>query len=275
MIDFHVHLGRMFREEYPSAVPLTVEQLIDRMDREGIERSVLLPLESPEGTWGYWLTEEAVAARDRFPERLIAFACVDPRYPNATKLLEHCVRAYGCAGFGEHVCGMAFDDERCLALYGTCSDLGLPLVFEICDGLCWDEVGLPRLERCLQEFPDIKWVGHGPQFWSAISSDDPRSGYPSGPIAPGGALDRLLETYDNLYADLSAGSGYNAMTRDPDFALGFVTRHADRMLFGTDYLAPGQRTPIVGWLRELDVDEATREAVAAGNARRVLGLARD
>lgn len=272
MIDCHVHLGRMFREGYPSAVPLSVEQLIDRMDREGIEQSVLLPLESPEGGWGYWLTEDAVAARDRYPERLIAFACVDPRYPNAPALLEHCVRAYGCAGFGEHVCGLAFDDERCVALYRKCDELGLPLLFEICDGLCFDEPCLPRLESCLERFPSVKWIGHGPQFWSAISGDDPRTGYPTGAITAGGALDRLLAAYPNLYADLSAHSGWNAMARDPEFTRGFVERHHGRLLLGTDYLAPGQPLPILEWLRTFEVTDEVRLAIGSGNARRVLGL---
>jgi len=272
MIDFHVHLGRMSREDYPRAIPLTVEQLIDRMDREEITMSVLLPLESPEGGWGYWLTEDAVAARDRYPERLTAFACVDPRYPNAVRLLEHCVRAYGCAGFGEHVCGLAFDDERCKALYAKCNDLALPLLFEICDAYCYDDPGLPRLEACLREFPDVTWIGHGPQFWSAISADDPRVGYPTGSVMPGGAVDRLLVEYLNLYADLSAGSGYNAMTRDPEFTHGFIERHHRKLLFGTDYLAPGEGLPIITWLRELDVADGVRAAISEGNARRVLRL---
>jgi uncharacterized protein len=272
MIDFHVHLGRMFREEYPERVPLSAAQLVDHMDRVGIDISVLLPLESPEGSWGYLLTEDVIAARDAYPERFIAFCCVDPRYPNAAQLIETFVTRYGCRGFGEHVCGMAFDDERCKAVYRKCDELGLPLDFEICTHFCYDDVGLPRLEACLSEFPNITWCGHGPQFWSAISAVDPRDGYPGGPIVPGGAVDRLLSEYDNLYADISAGSGHNALTRDPDYTQGFVERHWRKLLFGTDYLAPGQPTPIIDWLRELDVRDEVREAIASGNARRVLRL---
>jgi hypothetical protein len=271
MIDFHAHIGRMFRERHPREAPLTSEQLVDRMNREGIAMSVLLPLESPEGSWGYFLTEEAVAARDLFPERFIAFACVDPRYPHAAQLLDHAVNAWGCRGFGEHVCGLAFDDPLCKALYAKCDELGLPLVFEICDAYCYDEVGLPRLEACLHEFPNIAWVGHGPQFWSAISADDPRTGYPGGPIVAGGAVDRLLSEYPNLYADLSAHSGYNAMTRDPDFATGFVERHAGKLLFGTDVLAPGQDLPIVRWMRESPMSDNARRLIASENAARLLG----
>ncbi len=273
MIDFHVHLGNMYREDYPDKPPLTVHQLIDRMDREGIELSVLLPLESPEGGWGYWLTEDAIAARDQYPERLVAFACVDPRYPKAAELIDVFVDRYGCKGFGEHVCGLAFDDERNQVIYAKCDEHCLPLVFEIAADYCHDEVGLPRLESCLKAFPKVKWCGHGPGFWSAISGDDDRTcDYPEGAVTPGGAVDRLLAGYDNLYADLSAYSGYNALTRDPAFTRGFVERHWRKLLWGTDYLAPNQPMPQLTWLRDLDVTEEVRAAIARDNARRVLGL---
>ncbi len=273
MIDLHAHMGRLDREGYPHRAPLSAHQLIDRMDREGIDQAVLLPLESPEGGWGYLLTEEVVEARNTYPERLIAFLCVDPRYPKAEQFIDHFVRHHGCLGFGEHVNGLVFDDPLNMALYAQCNEYGLPLVFEINRaGLCYDEVGLPRLERCLQAFREVKWCGHGPGFWAAVSGDDDgRPGYPQGPVAPGGALDRLLERHDNLYLDLSARSGYNALTRDPAFTEGFVARHWRRMLFGTDIVFPGDRLPIVGWLRDLDVSEEVRQAIAEGNARRVLG----
>ena len=103
MIDIHAHMGRLDREGYPHRAPLSVHQLIDRIDREGIEQAVLLPLESPEGNWGYLLTEEVIQARNLYPERLMAFLCVDPRYPKAPQFIDHFVRHHHCLGFGEHV----------------------------------------------------------------------------------------------------------------------------------------------------------------------------
>ncbi|MBN2309921.1 MAG: amidohydrolase family protein [Candidatus Hydrogenedentes bacterium] len=272
MIDFHVHMGNLGRERYPEKPPLGVDQLIDWMDRAGIDKGVLLPLESPEGSWGYFLTEEAVAARNRYPERLIAFLCVDPRYPNAADFIDYFVTRHGCKGLGEHVNGLAFDDELNKAIYAKCDEYSLPLVFEINSALCYDDVGLPRLEACLNEFPNVTWVGHGPAFWSAISAEDPREGYPAGPIAPGGALDRLLAQYDNLYADLSAGSGYNAMTRDPEFAQGFIERHWHKLLWGSDIVYVNEPVPQIAWIREIELPPDVRYAIAEGNARRVLGL---
>lgn len=272
MIDFHAHMGNLYREGYPKRPPFTVHQLIDRMNREGIDVGVLLPLESPEGSWGYFLTEEAVAARDLYPERLIAFVNVDPRYPSAAAFIDFQVHRNGCKGFGEHVNGLAFDDPLNKVIYAKCDEYALPLVFEINDTLCFDDPGLPRLEACLKEFRNVAFVGHGPAFWSAISREDPRQGYPKGPVAPGGAVDRLLAEYDNLYADLSAGSGYNAMTRDPEFTQGFIERHWRKLLFGTDIVGVNDPLPQVRWLRELDVAAEVRAAMADGNARRLLKL---
>lgn len=271
MIDFHAHIGTLFRDEYPDKCRLSAEQLVSRMDQEGIDISVVQPLESPEGGWGWSLTEEVIEARNRFPARIIAFVSVDPRDPKATRLIRHFVEKHGCKGFGEHVNGLAFDDPLNKAIYATCAEYGLPLVFG--DDLgCFDEPGLPRLEACLREFPRVKFCGHGPGFWSAISGDDPRQGYPTGPVTPGGAVDRLLAEYENLYADLSAGSGYNAMTRDPDFTLGFIERHRVRMLWGTDICFARQKLPQVEWIKSLPVAEDVREAIAHGNATRLLGL---
>ena len=273
MIDFHVHLGNLYRQSYPNNIGLSAHQLIERMNREGIEMSVLLPLESPEGAGGYFLTEQAIEIRDMYPERLIAFLCIDPRQSSAAAKIDVFVKHHGCKGFGEHINGLAFDDPRNKVIYAKCDEYGLPLVFEINASYCYDEVGLPRLEACLKEFPNVKFCGHGPGFWAAISGDDDgKAGYPKRPITPGGAVDRLLGEYDNLYADISAGSGYNGLTRDPEFTRGFVDRHWCKLLFGTDYMGHNQPLPQVEWLATLDVTPDVRTAIASGNARRVLGL---
>ena len=41
--------------------------------------------------------------------------------------------------------------------------------------------------------------------------------YPTGKVKPGGLTDRMLSDYPNLYGDLSANSGRNAVARDPEF----------------------------------------------------------
>jgi len=274
VIDVHTHLGRIGPVRERPGCTLSVQQLLNHMDREGVEYSVLLPLESPEGASGYWTTEEALEAWAMYPERLVPFVAADPRMVGAVEQVQYFAER-GCRGFGEHKTGLAFDDPRSMRLYAICHELGWPLLFHSDPELNFDEVGLPRLERCLQELPDVKFIGHGPGFWSAISPDDDRSGgYPGGPIKAGGAVDRLLGAYPNLYADISAGSGHNALTRDPGYTGEFIERHWRKLLFGTDYLHPHQELPQFQWLREAaPVTDEQREAIAAGNAAALLGLA--
>ena len=243
------------------------------MNREGIDPAVLLPLESPEINTSYFLTEQAVDAVQRYPERLFAFVHIDPRMSHCTDLIEHFAKTYYVKGYGEMLDSLAFDDPLHMAIYAKCSELGLPVLFDMGSWYCWDEVGLPRLEKCLQEFPDLVFIGHGPRWWEAISADEQgQGGYPPGPITPTGAVDRLLGEYNNMYADLSAGSGYNAVTRDPNFTPGFVERHWGKLLFGTDVVGANAELPIVAWMRETPMTDEQREAIAEGNARRLLRL---
>jgi len=275
MIDFHAHMGVLSREGRPDRPNLNADGLVKLMDNRGIDRAVLLPLESPDWGGGYLLNEDALAARNKYPDRIILFCCADPRYPLAGKMIDHYVKDLGCVGFGEHVNGLPFDDPLNMKLYAKVNELGLPLVFEIArPNICFCEPGLPRVEKCLREFPNIKWVGHGPHFWSAISGEDgvQQRPYPQGKITPGGAIDRLMAEYDNLYADLSGMSGYNAMTRDPEFTPGFIQRCWRRLFFGTDVCYANEKLPIIEWMRTTPMDESIRQAIAEGNACKVLGL---
>jgi predicted TIM-barrel fold metal-dependent hydrolase len=271
MIDFHVHLGDLHFPR-PNRKPLGVEQLIDTMNRLGIAMSVLLPLDSPEAAGAYSTTFEALEAWRKYPERLIPFCCVDPRRDS----VEAQIKAYvemGCKGFGEHKVGLAVDDERCKRIYKICGEMNLPVLMHLDPGLNIDELGLPRLEKLLQEMPETDFVMHGPGWWAEISGDNQaRGGYPKGEIQPGGRVDILLQEYPNIYADLSAGSGYNALTRDPDYTPGFLERNWEKLLFATDYLGAGQNLPIVKFIKELDMEESKVRAIASGNAMELLGM---
>jgi predicted TIM-barrel fold metal-dependent hydrolase len=271
MIDFHVHLGDL---NFPRSnrKPLTVEQLIDTMNRLGIEMSVLLPIENPEAAGAYFTTFEALEAWRKYPERLIPFCCVDPRRDGIAAQIKAYVEM-GCKGFGEHKVCLAIDDERCKRIYSVCGEMDLPVLMHLDPGLNIDEAGLPRLEKLLQEMPETNFVMHGPGWWAEISADNQaRGGYPKGEIQPGGAVDRLLQEYPNIYGDLSAGSGYNALTRDPDYTPGFLERNWKKLLFGTDYLQAGQSLPIVRFIKELDMEESKVQAIARGNAMQLLGI---
>ena len=89
-------------------------------------------------------------------------------------------------------------------------------------------------------------------------------------------MPELLDRYPNLYGDLSANSGYNALHRDSEFGYRFLERYQDRLLFGTDLLRPGQPTPIVGYLRDAvregHISQETFDKITYRNAVRLLRL---
>ena len=91
-------------------------------------------------------------------------------------------------------------------------------------------------------------------------------------MLPDGAIDRLMETYPNIYGDLSAGSGSNAISRDLEFGREFLIRRQDRICFGTDYLQPGQHVPQFEVFENMDLPADVRSKVYRGNAERVLDL---
>ena len=269
MIDVHTHLIRTSSAAGYSPC-VTPEQLIGAMDEWGIQQAVVLPLESPECDTEYSLTADVFEACEASPDRLIPFVGVDPRAQNALGKIRH-YHGRGARGFGEHKCGLTMDDRRSMAVYRLCGELGLPIIFHMDPDLNIDEAGLPRLERALKECPDTAFIAHGPNWWSAISADDDRGGgYPKGPVKPTGAGDRLLAECPNLYAEISAGSGYNALTRDPEFTQGFLTRHWRKLLFGTDFFHVGQHVQQVEWLRSYPMPEEWRSAIASGNQARLL-----
>ncbi len=275
-VDVHTHLGQTWN----SVEELTAEKLLGWMDANDIAQAIVLPLVSPESS-SYLLTTDFVLAQTKpHRDRLIPFCCLDPRTsytggrPALLGLLKRWVDQ-GAKGFGEHKTGVRIDDPRNMALYSACGELKLPVLFHIDEQRNMDVPGLPGLEKAVKENPQTVFIGHGPGWWASISGDVKEAdlgGYPKGPVAPGGAIDALMDKYPNLFGDLSAGSGASAITRDPKFGREFLIRRADRLMFGTDYLAPKQDVPQIELYRQLDLPAEVQAKVFRENARRVLHL---
>jgi predicted TIM-barrel fold metal-dependent hydrolase len=95
--------------------------------------------------------------------------------------------------------------------------------------------GFKNFATMLKAYPKTKFIGHADAFWANVSADYANeAAYPTGPIKRGGVTDKLLADYPNLYGDLSANSGNNALSRDPEFTADFLKRHQDKLIFGSD-----------------------------------------
>lgn len=280
---------------------LSPQQLMAEKDAFGIDRTWLLtwylpPAEHvpsshrvfnprnrrPDGTHAGAVFDDVVEMCRLHPGRFVPGYCPCPLEGDAADAFEAAHRFYGVRVCGEWSYRMLLDDPRALRLFRRAGDLGCPVVLHMDAPFLPGPDGQPvyqtnwyggdifSLERALQACPQTVFIGHAPGFWRHLSGDadcDPAT-YPDGPIAPGGQVLRLLDSYGNLWVDLSAGSGLGAMRRDLEHARGFLRRYADRILFGRD--APGN--DLQTFLLGLGLDEALQEQIFGGNALRLVPL---
>ena len=289
-VDIHVHVRRtpgMPRRGKPAYA--TPEQLLARYEAIGVEQAVLLPGVGPECCWVPQSIEEVIQIAADYPGRFIPFCNVHPQFMtnSADAPLGEMLRYYrdqGCRGLGEVSANMPFLHPMVQNLFKHAQDVGLPVTFHVAAQIggiygLYDDPGLPQLERCLQLFPALKFLGHSQSFWAEMAPLETvadRYGYPRYPIREEGAVPKLLRRYPNLYGDLSAGSGCNALSRDPEYAVRFLNEFQDRLLFGTDICAPDTPTPLVDFLLDLRkrerISEEVFRKVARENAVRLLRL---
>ncbi|MGI6595711.1 MAG: amidohydrolase family protein [Elusimicrobia bacterium] len=284
MIDIHTHILTVWGEE-----PFTEKHLITRMEELGIEKFVLLPIIGPEVPFLHFLSEDAIEVYQRYPDRVIPFCNIDPRAGNNAPdtdfsfLIDRYKKA-GCRGVGEITANMYIDDPRCINLFRQLGEAELPVLFHLYSkiggsyGLA-DDIHMPRLEKVLKQCPKTIFIGHAPAFWTEISADiseEMRDFFPKTPVKKTGRLPKLLQKYPNLYGDLSAGSGFNAITRDINYGYHFLREFHTQLLFGTDLCHVGQATPIVEYFQQIKEEEIISieqyENITHKNAERILKL---
>lgn len=275
-IDVHTHITQPWGEK-PA---LSAAELVRWMDKAEIGKAFVLPLVNPE-SWDHLITVEYVL-RETAPhrDRLVASCCIDPRanYLNSFEAkVKHLKRNLdaGVKGYGEHKCGVNIDDPRNIEVFAAAAELKLPILFHLDNDRNMDTPGLPGLARALEAVPNGVFIGHANGWWASISGDATQEdfgAYPNRKTAPGGAIDALMDRFPNLYGDLSAGSGSNAILRDIEFGREFLTRRADRLLFGTDYLMPGQQVPQLSTYREIELPEDAQRKIFRENAQRLFGV---
>ena len=275
--------------------------LVQDMDEHGIEtawlltweippfedspsyHSVLNPLNMrPDGTHAGITLRDLLITRERYPDRFLVGYCPHPALGDAPGLLRAAVRMHDVRLCAEWKFRILFDDPRCLELFHVAGELKLPVVLHLDVPYLRDESGnfayqphwyggtVANLERALRACQETTFIGHAPGFWREISADadDDPATYPQGPVQPTGKLYDLFDSYPNLYADLSAGSGRYALQRDPAHALQFLQRYSDRLLFARDYY----EQDLHNFLQTLDLPADVVEKIYYRNAEKLLKL---
>ncbi|QSH41031.1 amidohydrolase family protein [Lentisphaerota bacterium ZTH] len=290
-IDAHAHAVRKpyYRGKNNAPFP-TAEQLDNYYAKAGIEKACLLPLIGPE----FFLpqsNEDILDMAEKF-ERFVPFCNIHPfavdhsADADLADLMKH-YRDLGCRGIGEVICLLPFDNPFVYNFFKCAQDARLPVTVHIAHrhdrvyGL-YDTPGLPGLEETLSRFEDLIIVGHSQTFWAEIAELDTvndRSGYPAYPVREEGAVPRIMRKHPNLYADLSAGSGFNALNRDHNYAVKFLNEFQDRLMFGLDICADPATANISGLKKLLEdfrgekkISAEVFEKIASGNASRLYNI---
>ena len=200
-----------------------------------------------------------------------------PDIPEARSEIEKYLRR-GALMIAEQKFGVECDSPEMHRIYALARERNVPVLMH------WQfemyNKGFERFHRVLEKYPQVRFIGHAQTWWANIDKNhaDQKVLYPKGPVTAGGITDRYLADYPNMFGDLSAGSGLNALTRDEDFTRGFLERHQDKLLFGSDCSDPDgsgakcQGSQTIAAIRRLAASRTIERKLLYGNAQKLFKL---
>ena len=277
IIDIHQHLGYSGRPD---------DALVRHQKLMGATTTILLPagrsVNTPSthegvanGLQAQALGNEACRAFARAHKNEYRFGANEvPDIQGSTKEIERYLKAGGVI-IAEQKFGVECDSAPMQNLYALARERRVPVLMH------WQykmyNYGFDRFYKILEKYPDVTFLGHAQTWWANIDKsyrDDEKNLYPKGPVTPGGLTDRYLSDYPNMFGDLSAGSGQNALTRDEAFARDFLTRHQNKLIFGSDCSdskGAGEKcigATTIATIRRLAANKEIERKLLYGNARK-------
>jgi len=224
IVDIHQHTNYAGR---------TDEQLIAHQQKMGIAKTVLLPAGSKYGlAVGAGGNDSVLELAKRHPKSFVFFANEVPDLPEAPTVIEKYLKL-GAIGIGEQKFGVRADSAYIAKIAGIAGHFNVPVLLHFQHETY--NLGFDRFYKILDKYPKVNFIGHAQTWWGNIDRNLQQADlYPKTKVTPGGITDRYLRDYPNMYGDLSAGSGLNALLRDEDHAREFLKRHQDKLLYGSD-----------------------------------------
>ena len=277
-IDVHVHPptkeflidsgGRHVEaaaKKFGRAIELkTFEQMLEEYSKCGVEKLVLFAWDAETASHMPRVANEFVAkVADRYPERVVGFASVDPHKKSAVKDLEYAIRDLNLRGLKLHPQVQAFEpnDRAYYPLYSKCVELGVPVTFHT--GSTYWGAGLEGGGGVKLRFSD-------PMLLDDVAADFPElkliMAHPGWPWQD---EQLAVATHkNNVYVDLS---GWSPKYFQPLLITYMTKMIPQKFLFGTDYpmLSP-QR-----WLQDfetLHVSPEIKDMILRDNAKNLLKL---
>jgi predicted TIM-barrel fold metal-dependent hydrolase len=236
IIDIHQHVGYTGRLD---------QALIAHQRAMGATMTILLPAGRPvktasthdgvsNGLQAQCLGNDACFRLARAHRQAFAFGANEvPDLSDAPQVIDGYLRR-GAVIIGEQKFGVECDSPEMQKIYRLAEARHVPVLMH------WQfemyNYGFERFYKMLEKYRRVNFIGHAQTWWANIDKNnrDQTVMYPKGPVTAGGLTDKYLGDYPNMYGDLSAGSGLNALTRDEDFTRDFLVRHQDKLLFGSD-----------------------------------------
>ncbi len=278
IIDFHTHIfppgikeersyylrrDPCFAELYsnPQAKLATAEELIESMERDGVDCSVVLNI-----GWGSYelcrkTNDYIIESVGKYPKRLIGFCAIQPREgEKAISELERCAAA-GIRGIGEmrsDAQGFDLGDRELMQPIADVAERYRLIILSHSSepvGHLYQGKGAITpdvLYRFIVNFPNLRIVlahwGGGLPFYALMPE--------------------VAESLGNVYFDTAASP---FLYRDEVFGQVAGLVGADRILFGSDYPLMSQAR-IMRRVRALNMPQGVKEGILGGNAQRLLGL---
>jgi len=278
IIDFHTHVFppqvKQKRSQYIDRDPCfallyakkdskiaTTEELIDSMDRAGIDISVIV-------NFG-WMTHELCAETNdyilesitRHPKRLIGFCTVQPQSLDAAIAeIERCAQN-GARGIGElrpDIQLLDLEDEAIIApLMETIKKHRLILLTHASEPAGHDYIGKGIIT------PDVLYpfITHYPD--ATIVCAHWGGGLPFYALMP-----EVQKALQNVYFDTAASP---FLYQPQIYTLGSQLAGADKILFGSDYPLLLQ-TRLLQEIDSVALTEEEKSLILSGNAKRLLNL---
>ena len=242
----------------------TFEEMLEEYTNCGVEKLVLFAWDAETTSHMPRVTNEFVAkVADKYPERVVGFASVDPHKKSAVKDLEYAIRDLKLVGLKLHPQVQAFEpnDPAYHPLYSKCVELGVPVTFHT--GSTYWGAGLEGgggiklrysdpmlLDDVAADFPDLKLIMAHPGW-------------------PWQDEQLAIATHkNNVYIDLS---GWSPKYFQPLLVTYMTKMIPQKFLFGTDYpmLSPKR------WLQDfqgLAMSTEVRGMILRENAKNLLKL---
>ncbi len=280
IIDIHQHVNYANRPD---------DVLLQHQRAMGVTTTILLPAGRPLNTAA---THAGVAngleAKAFGNEACLQFARAHPReflsaanevsdWEDAPAEIEKYLKL-GAVMIAEQKFGVECDSPAMQKIYALAQAYNVPVLMH------WQfqrfNYGFERFYLMLEKYPRVNFIGHAQTWWANVDRNhhDQSVLYPKGPITPGGLTERYLADYPNMFGDLSAGSGLNALMRDETFTPGFFERHQDKLLYGSDcndHLGTGpkcQGAQTLAAVRRFAPNPKIERKLLYGNAKRLFRL---